>query len=363
MRLKLLFIIESLGSGGKERRLIELLKGIHKNHNITLIIMSNDIHYNEICDFEVDIVPFERNFLKDYKIFFKFYSIIKIFNPHLVHCWDNIAALHFGFICKFLKIPFINSMISSAPQDLVFFSKRYLLNVLAFPISDVILSNSQAGLTSFNVPQKKAYVIKNGFDINRLNTLSSINNIRKKLSLINYRVVGMVASFTSMKDYQSYIKAAELILEKRKDVVFLALGDGPNLEEIKSSVSDENKDYFRFLGNVSDVESIINAFDIGVLSTYTEGISNSILEYMAFAKPVVATDGGGTNEIVVDNKTGFLVRKSDYKQLAEKISFLLENDKFALRMGKQGRERIIEEFSIEKMIESTLNLYVKILNN
>ena len=362
MKVKLLFIIESLNGGGKERRLTELLKGIHKSHNITLIIMSKFIHYQEIDDLDINIIFFKRNFLKDYLIFFKFYKLIKSFNPDLVHCWDNIAALHFGFICKFLSIPFLNSMISSAPQDLVFFSKRYLLNALAFPISDIVLSNSQAGLTSFKVPKNKAFVIKNGFDINRLNTISTKINIREKFSLMNCKVVGMVASFSIMKDYLTFTKAAELILEKRQDVIFVALGDGPDLEKIKSSISDKNKIYFRFLGRVKDVESIINVFDIGVLSTFSEGISNSILEYMAFSKPVIATDGGGTNEIIIDNQTGFLTRTRDYLQLAEKISFLLENDIFARSMGEKGRERIINDFSIDKMIVSTTNLYVEMLN-
>ena len=71
------------------------------------------------------------------------------------------------------------------------------------------------------------------------------------------------------------------------------------------------------LGIRSGIESLISAMDICVLSTFTEGISNSILEYMALEKPVIATAGGGTNEIVIDNKTGFLIKQSNPEELAE----------------------------------------------
>jgi len=361
MRLRLLFIIESLKCGGKERRLIELLKGISKNHDIHLILLSKNIDYSDLNNLNIQTHYFARNFMKDFMIFSKFYKILNNFNPQIVHCWDNIAALHFGGITRMKSIPFVNSMISSAPDNLSFFSKQNLSYKLAFSFSDIILSNSKAGLISFNVPRKKSFVINNGFNLERLKVRQSESEIRNKYSLNSFKIVGMVASFSKMKDYKSFVKSAELVLENRKDVIFMCVGDGPNLNEIISIISSENKPFFRFLGKIHDVESIINTFDIGVLSTFTEGISNSILEYMAFKKPVVATDGGGTNEIVIDNETGFLVGRGDFVNLAERVNFLLENPSVASDMGVLGYNRIKDEFSIKKMAKSTIVLYKKLI--
>ena len=361
MRLKILFIIEGLSSGGKERRLIELLKIISINHDIQLILMSQDIHYLDFKNLKIKTHFLKRNFFKDFMIFYKFSKIVKKFNPDVIHCWDNIAAMHFGVISRVNNIPFINSMISSAPDDLSFFSKQHLSYKLAFVFSDIILSNSKAGLYSFKVPIKKGFVINNGFNLDRLIVRQSKSQIRNSLSLNKSKVVGMVASFSKMKDYKSFVKSAELVLEKRKDVIFVCIGDGANLIQIKSSISLENKSFFRFLGRINDVESIINIFDIGVLSTFTEGISNSILEYMAFKKPVVATDGGGTNEIIINNDTGFLVNKEDFIDLAEKVNFLLENPIIAANMGDLGYKRIKNKFSIKKMADSTIKLYKNLI--
>jgi glycosyltransferase involved in cell wall biosynthesis len=102
--------------------------------------------------------------------------------------------------------------------------------------------------------------------------------------------------------------------------------------------------------------------DICVLSTFTEGVSNSILEYMALEKPVVATIGGGTSEIVIDNETGFLINPSNPKELADKLGILLENKSLRTRMGSAGKKRVIDEFSVEKMVNKYIDLYKLILS-
>jgi glycosyltransferase involved in cell wall biosynthesis len=88
-----------------------------------------------------------------------------------------------------------------------------------------------------------------------------------------------------------------------------------------------------------------------------EGISNSIMEYMALGKPVIATNSGGTNEIVINNDTGFLITDNKVEVVVEKIEYLLNNPEISRSMGYRGRERIKKYFSIEKMIQEFINLY------
>ena len=106
-----------------------------------------------------------------------------------------------------------------------------------------------------------------------------------------------------------------------------------------------------FIDKIKDIESLINIFDIGVLSTFTEGISNSVMEYMALSKPVVATEGGGTSEIVT-SESGFLVPQKSPLELADKLEILINSPEKRQIMGEKGREVIENKFNFNKMCMS-----------
>lgn len=367
--MKILYIIESLNSGGKERRLLSLIKNMiyQGEFEIDLILLSDEIHYKEVFDLDIKLHFLKRNFKMDKQIFRKFQFILKGFDPDIVHCWDNIGALHFSPICHFKGIPFVNSMISTAPpRNLVkAYSKRFILTAASYPFSKIILSNSKAGLSSFRVPEKKGRYIHNGFDFNRIKNRTPENDIRKKFNITSKYVVGMTAAFHDRKDYLTFINAGIQLFKNNKDVTFLAIGDGPNLESMKNVVLDEGANNFRFLGRQNDVESIVSIFDIGILTSnsnvHGEGISNSIMEYMALGKPVVATIGGGTDEIVIDGETGFLIEEKNVIKLVEKIEYLLNDELEAKKMGHEGKKRIETDFSISNMVNKTVQLYNELI--
>jgi len=171
----------------------------------------------------------------------------------------------------------------------------------------------------------------------------------------------MVAEFNRFKDYPTFIRAARKISRSRKDVVFVTVGDGETLEASRKLAAEVEA--IKFLGKRKDIVQLVETFDIGVLSTFTEGLSNSIMEYMALSKPVVATDGGGTRELVVDGETGFLVPPENPDALAAKIEYLLDNPDVARRMGEAGEARLRGEFSITRMVEDTIKLYQLALAN
>lgn len=360
--------IDSLTAGGKERRLVELIKGLKNYSDIQceLAIMSNDIHYQYVFKQDIRVHYLIRNWKKDPRIFFKLYKLCKEFKPDIIHSWGSMPSVYAFPIAKLLRIKFINAIISDAPLKLKIFGKAWTRSKLTFPFSDIILSNSYAGLKSYNVPNKRSYCIHNGFDFSRLDRLEDKKKVREKFDVVTEKVVGMVGAFADRKDYKTYLFAAMKILSKRNDVSFMAVGDGKNLEDCKKLVKKENKNKIIFTGKQNDVESIVNVFDIGVLTTnlevHGEGISNSILEYMALGKPVIATEGGGTKELIINGETGFLLEQKNYIQLADKIEYLLENKKVAIEMGKKGRERIKKEFSLEKMTNSYISLYKNLLN-
>jgi glycosyltransferase involved in cell wall biosynthesis len=366
--MRILYIIASLGVGGKERRLVELLKGMRTKSNVecALVIMSKDIHYNEIQDLKIPIYYFPRNIFTHLQFFLSFYKICKEFKPTIVHSWDSMASLYFGLIARLLKIKFVNASIASAQSNMSWRKRKYIAMNLAYPFSNMVVSNSNAGLKAFKVPLKKGVSIYNGFDLNRLNNLVSPNEIRNKFGVTKKFVIGMVASFTKLKDYESFIKAAQIILDEHTEIAFIAVGDGPDQVRIENLIDPKYREEIIFIGKQQQIESIVNLFNIGILSTndkiHGEGISNSIMEYMALAKPVIASKGGGTSELVIDGETGYLIEPRNPELLAEKIIFLLNNPDIADEMGKKGKERIIKHFSIEKMVTETYKLYVKVLS-
>jgi len=362
--LKILFLIDTLVSGGKERRLTELMKALKGHHQIEfeLMTMSNDIHYKEILDLGVPLHYMLRKTKKDISVFYKFYRLCKKSKPDIVHCWDSMTAVYSAPVCKLLKIIFINGMVVDAPAKQNIFNKPWLRGKLTFPLSTAVVGNSFAGISAYKVPNKKSVVIYNGFNFNRVENLINSDQIRKKLNINTRFVVGMVASYSGYKDYKTFYAASMILLESRNDITFLAIGNRTDSIESINLINSKYLPSFRLLGEKSDIESYINTMDLCVLSTFTEGISNSILEYMAMEKPVIATDGGGTNEIIVDQETGFLINATRPEELAIKMGILLDDEKMRFQMGKAGKDRITNKFSITQMINEYIDLYQSVLS-
>jgi glycosyltransferase involved in cell wall biosynthesis len=305
----------------------------------------------------------ERKIKKDPRVFYSLYKICRDFKPDIIHSWGSMPSIYALPVAKLLHIKFINAMISNAVCKRG--SKSWVRARLTFPFSDVVVSNSKAGLIAHNAPLSRSKVIHNGFNFNRISDILPEKEVRKRFNINTPVIVGMVGAFHNRKDYSTFIKASLKIIKNRNNVTFLLVGDGPNLEKCKEMVPTENKNSLKFLGQQNDVESIIHIFNIGVLTTndlvHKEGVSNSIMEYMAFAKPVIASDGGGTNEIVVDGKTGYIVEPGNADQLAGKIEYLLDNPELSIEMGFLGYQRVLEEFGIQKMVQTTHELYEEVL--
>lgn len=360
--MKIVFFIDSLKSGGKERRIVELIKGLLKNYDIQidLVLMCKEVHFSEILQLDINIFFLIRKNKKDFSIFRKFFIYCKKSKPDIIHCWDKMTLTYALPSSIFDNRKLINSIITNAtPKKKL--ESEYLYAQLSFPFSNKIISNSKAGLIAYNAPNKKSVFIYNGFNFNRFNHLEDPMVVKRKLGIDTKYIIGMVATFSSKKDYKTYFNAAQIILKNRKDVTFLAIGNKTDSSECINLIK-ENVTNFKFLGNQHDVESIINILDIGILATFYEGISNTIMEYMAAAKPVIATKGGGTSEIVEDNISGFLVPPSDASMLADKINKILTDKNLGFKMGQEGKKKIENNFSIDKMIHSYWTVYRSMVN-
>ena len=357
--MKVLYFIDSLMVGGRERRFVELVKYLRANTDIEIevAVMSANIGYQDYLDLGVKTHFLIRSGKKDPRIFFRLYRLCQSARPDILHAWDSMTATYAAPVARLLGLKFINNMIADALRN------SWMRARLTFPLSDFVVGNSLAGLAVYRAPAGRSACIYNGFNESRVTRVLDSASVRREFGIATPKLVGMVANFSHYKDYDTYLLAAQKVLEARNDVTFISVGGGPNLDKSKALVKERFRDRILFLGLRSDVESIVSALDVGVLATFSEGISNSILEYMGFAKPVVATAGGGTAEIVVDGETGLLVGVRDVGQLAGAIESLLNDPEKARAMGERGRRRIHEVFSIKGMAERYLEVYRSILDN
>jgi glycosyltransferase involved in cell wall biosynthesis len=368
--MKILFFIDSLNSGGKERRLTELMKQLNLDHdtNFSLVIMNKEIHYKQVLDLNIKIHYLIRKTKKDLSVFKKFYEICKAYRPDIIHCWDAMTAFYSIPSCKLLGIKLVNGLVVDTPVRKNIFNKSWLRVRLTFPFSDIIIGNSNAGLKAYKAPAKKSSTVYNGMDFSRFITIKEKPAILKEIfddSSNDFFIVGMVAAFEERKDYKTLIKAAIFLTTQHENIRFVLVGDGNDLEKIKNSVPPLLKNKIIFLGRRTDVESIINIFDIGVLLTnskvHGEGISNSLIEYMALGKPAIATRGGGTNEVVIDNENGYLIDPGKESQLIEKIENLIEQKKLLERFGTKGYQVAREKFDLKIMTSNYIKIYQNLI--
>ena len=223
-----------------------------------------------------------------------------------------------------------------------------------------IVSNTKEGLNIYGLKNyEKAKCIYNGFNMQRLHIKSQKHALYRQYEnhFKGKKLILMVASFYKTKDWDTFIRLAEMNLSN--DFIFLGIGEGPDFKYYKRIAS--KYDNIIFPGAQNNIETIIYKADVCLLLSEKEGFSNVITEYMAFAKPVITTSGGGTKELIVDNVNGYFCGFGDVNCISGKIIHLLEHPDVADKIGEEAKKRITEEFSINKMTNRYLELYRKCL--
>ena len=363
---KIMQVIWGLGGGGKERRLIQLVNGLYEagGYDQTLVSMSAKNDYKGKFEDHVDYIVIDSG--SKWARCKALMKVIKEKKPDIVHLWDNTPAwvLFLPYLKRRYKFKYVAGFVTEA-HPLKRFSSQSFTTWLAFTCADAIVSNSKACLASKRANPKQSHVIYNGFDFARFDAPGfDRNEYRKSLGIDeSHFVATMVARFTPNKDYTMLVEFAE----KLKDItnlVFLAIGKGETLEHTQQLCKEKGVENIKFLGFRSDVEKILMCSEVGLLFTndkvHAEGISNSILESMAAGLPVIATNGGGTPEIIENGKSGFIVEPCDSEAAAKQLRELYTNDKLREEIGNNAKARIVEQFTLDSMTKKYIDFYNKL---
>jgi len=245
------------------------------------------------------------------------------------------------------------------PKDLII--RRYLSYV-----TDVIhtmsadLKHALVRMTMIN--PKKIITILNGVELEKFKRAPN-PRFRVMLGMqLEDLVIGSTGRIAPVKNFELLIRVIPEVNRAGIYPKVLFVGDGPSLPNLKSLTKEYHlEEQILFLGDRSDVPELLNMMDIFVLPSFSEGLSNSILEAMATGLPVIATDVGGNPELVVHNETGFLFPSEDAATLTKRILELAGDAEKKHRMGALGRKRVEELFTLERMMQNYEQLYRNVL--
>lgn len=186
-------------------------------------------------------------------------------------------------------------------------------------------------------------------------------NIREQFKAKGFeKIVLFVGRLVYPKDLATLLKAAKIVIDNQPKVLFIIVGDGPdkgNLEMLSKSLRISNN--VIFTGEISrdEVPKYFCSCDLFTLSSIYEGTSRVLVEAVASGKPIVTTNIAGVDDIVINEKTGFIVEPKDFQKLAEKIIYLLKHPKVVEEMGRTGFEHITRIFNEKKMIEGLIKMW------
>ncbi len=360
--------------GGSERQCVQLSRLLHEEGSFRVFVGCLDRGGNasellsEVEQLGIKEIPefkltsfYDANFLQQVKRCAEF---IKINEISVVHTHDFYTNIFGMFAAFFARVP---ARIASKRETQNRTKNQFLIERQVFRLADKIVVNAEAVkqfLVQSGVAREKIVTVYNGLDLQRMQPPQNAKReeILREIGLPiaeEIQFVTIVANLRSdVKNHRMFLQAAQKVNKAIESVAFVLAGKGELTESLKSFARDLNieKNVF-FIGGCEKVGELLSVSNVCVLSSKSEGFSNSILEYMSAAKPVVVTRVGGASEAVIDGETGFLVESGDDEAMAKRLVELLQNPEKAKRFGARGRQIVEENFSLAAQLAKTLELY------
>ena len=376
---KVFYLLDSLNVGGTEVQAVELaIRLSPERYDVTLgCLRARGPLLERLQGCSVSVREFypKGGFDSVHGIYqmFRLAMFLRRGRFQIVHTHDlyaNVLGIPAAAIARVPVI--ISSQRDLGHLDLYRSGRRIWLRRLQ-KLSTAVLTNAnavrEAVLAEEHFAPEKVKVIHNGVDLARFSQRSNgrawlLPNASQEDANQQRWVVLVGNMHGDVKGHAVLIAAAEIVIQEFADVRFLFAGDGEQRKTFEEQVSRlglEKQVYF--LGRRNDVARILSCCDIGVLPSQAEGLPNAVLEYLAAGLPTVASSVGGNVEIVEDGKTGLLVSPGDPSALSAALLRLLRDPGFAAELGRNGRDFVSAEFSFERMIEKTDQMYTELLQS
>lgn len=371
MKPAVLQLIDSFNQGGSERQALQLTRLLYESgrYDVHLACLSPEGSLREtIKDLDLGEIPsfpltsfYDQNAVRQLRSFVRWLKVSRIDILHTHDFYTNVFGMSGGRIAR-LPVR-VASMRETAGMRSM--AQAHVQRFL-YSLSHHIVANSNAvreKLIADGTSAEKVTVVYNGLDLKRLETKATRAEALSLLGLpaaqTQRRFISIVANMRhEVKDYPMFLRAAWQVKEVVPDAAFLLAGEGELSDSLRALAHQLGiHDSTFFLGRCENVAELLSVSEACVLSSKAEGFSNSILEYMAAARPVVVTDVGGAREVVSEGETGYLVRSGDDVAMAGRLIELLRDPEKARAMGVAGQRVVEEKFSCEAQLARTEELY------
>lgn len=358
MKIKVIHIISSLRRGGRERQ----LAGILKNSDAKAIVFNKSADsYEEEYGLTEKLI-----YLKAKNPVGRFHQILGLIRnekPDLIWTWGGFEAT-FALIISYLTgVKHING---SVRHGIVLNNRKHRCRRFLLRRSKYIVGNSRAGLAANNI--QKGYVLYNGLDQRffEKGTLKGLDKILPELTIeIKDKALLLisVANLVPFKDYFTILEALDNLKKEGYHFYYLVIGEGPERIRIEQKIEGMNLgDRIFLLGRRENVREILSCCDLFIHSSLGEGCSNAILEAMASGLPIIASDTGGTAEIV-NSTFGFLFEFGHSNELASHLKTLFDQPQRIDQMKMNAREYAESQFSMERMIKEYQKIVEEVIKS
>ena len=368
-------VIYSLGVGGLENGLVNLINQTPPSryrHTIICLKEATDFK-NRIKSGDVEVFELHKREGNDLSIFLRLYKLLKKIQPDIVHT-RNLSAIECQLPAFLAGVRYrVHGEHGWDTFDPEGDNRKYqLLRRFFKPLVQryIPLSSHLEDYLKdkIGVQESKIRRICNGVDTEKFHPLQSSDTLPENYPFTDSRlfVIGTIGRMQGVKDQITLVKAFNQLLSKqpelREKLRLVLVGEGPLREEALALLTTSGNAALAWLpGTRDDIELILRQLELFVLPSQAEGISNTILEAMASGLPVVATNVGGNPDLVVDGETGLLVPRENPEAMASALECYLNNPQLLNKHGEQGLARVMEQFSLDKMVEKYLGLYDELL--
>ncbi|MFH1507513.1 MAG: glycosyltransferase family 4 protein [Candidatus Omnitrophota bacterium] len=374
-KTRLLYIITKLELGGAQKQLLSLISGISKDEfEIFLFTCRHGLLVNDALKsvgrnnfwrslfLEREINPF-----KDFIALLEIYCFIKAKRIEIVHTHSSKAGVLGRLAARLARVSkVVHTVHGWSFNNYQPYLVRWMflmLEKICEKHTDkiIVVSNFDRikGLSLGIGNYDKYTLINYGIDFTEFKARQRDTSLIKDLGIKeNELIVGMIACFKSQKAPLDFIKLAFRVNKVFPDAKFILIGDGILRKRIERFISELNLSQRVILtGWQKDIPSLLSIMDVFVLTSLWEGMPIAVIEAMALARPVLATDTGGVSEVLVDNQTGFLASLFDIAKMSDKLIYLLNNPQLRECMGKKAQISLDERYHVGSMIGKTLYLY------
>ena len=376
--ISILFVIDGLEFGGGERGFLQLIRGLTcERYNIHVATSPEGVFFKVLIGMGIDVIPLNLKKRVSAKNIKRLSRITRERKINIIHSQGARADFYARIAARMLKSkPRVVSTIQMPVEGFdvgplrknVYrffdrFSERYVDRFVA--VSEVLRKTL---IDQHKIPEGKVVKIYNGIEIeeyrpNGKEVRSQKSEVRREFGLAkNVSVIGAIGRMVWQKGFKYLIQAIPDIVRDVPDAKFLFVGDGPLRERLEALSKELRvRDNLIFTGFRSDIKEILSAIDIIVTPSLLEGFPMITLEAMAMAKPIIATNIDGITEQITNGVNGILVPPKDPSALAKGIIKVLNDKELAMTMGLSAREKVEQEFSVEKMVTETEKVYLSLL--